>query len=134
MQHSHFVGTVAQKAIIERDGKILLCRGKGDTLWELPGGRLDEDETPQNGLARELKEELDVDVTVENPVYITRSYHMRDKQYQMFIVYACTISEDQTITPDQREIEAIQWVEKEKLSSVEMFEDCAEALSVYTSK
>ena len=56
-------------AIIEKEGKILIAqRKKGDVLqgkWEFPGGKVEPLETPEECLTREIKEEFDIDVTVE---------------------------------------------------------------------
>ena len=56
-------------AILEKDGKILIAKRKtGDELfaglWEFPGGKVEEGETPEKCMARELKEELDIEVEV----------------------------------------------------------------------
>jgi 8-oxo-dGTP diphosphatase len=55
-------------AILERDGKIIIAQRKSsDHLsgkWEFPGGKIEAGETPEECLARELKEEFDIDVTV----------------------------------------------------------------------
>jgi 8-oxo-dGTP diphosphatase len=63
-------------AIIEHRGKILACqRKRGHTfelMWEFPGGKVEPSETPQQALARELKEELDVEADVGREVYRTR--------------------------------------------------------------
>lgn len=57
---------VAACALIDGDGRVLLARrpeGKAmGGLWEFPGGKLGEGETPEAALVRELKEELDIDV------------------------------------------------------------------------
>lgn len=49
-------------ALIERQGRLLICqRRRGDLFelqWEFPGGKLRPSETPRDGLARELREEL----------------------------------------------------------------------------
>lgn len=51
-------------AIIKRNGKYLIARRKaGDAMggyWEFPGGKVDGGETPDQGMARELMEELGV--------------------------------------------------------------------------
>jgi 8-oxo-dGTP diphosphatase len=55
-------------AILARDGKILIARRPDtDTLankWEFPGGKVEDGETPEVCLARELKEELGIEVRV----------------------------------------------------------------------
>lgn len=52
-------------ALIDRDGRILLAKkpDEGDQpgKWEFPGGKLDEGETPEQALVRELKEELAIE-------------------------------------------------------------------------
>lgn len=59
---------IVTAAIIQRDNQILITlRPPGSRhagLWEFPGGKLDDGESPQQGLARELREELDLPVAV----------------------------------------------------------------------
>lgn len=62
------------KGLYVRDGKVLLTKEAphlGDA-WELPGGGLDHGEDPREGLIREIKEELNLDVTgiSKQPVYV----------------------------------------------------------------
>lgn len=54
-------------AIIEKDGKILVAKRKKaymGYLWEFPGGKKKENETLEECLAREIKEELGIDIRV----------------------------------------------------------------------
>ena len=53
------------QGILERDGRVLLVRrGREPRLghWDLPGGFLDEAETPASGLRRELREETGLEI------------------------------------------------------------------------
>ena len=65
--------------IIENNGKILCMqrdKGKYDYVsfkWEFPGGKIEEGETNEEALKRELLEEMDLEVDVEN--------HFCDVQY-----------------------------------------------------
>lgn len=71
---------VANKALlVNKDGKILLLRdaGLGDHahakgMWDVPGGRMEANETPKQGLVREVKEELglEIDATLARPFHV----------------------------------------------------------------
>lgn len=52
------------RAVIEEDGKFLLCRGKGLPNWFFPGGHIEEGESAPEALVREIKEELGEDSEV----------------------------------------------------------------------
>jgi A/G-specific adenine glycosylase len=64
-------------AIILKNGKILITRRKLDGflggLWEFPGGKIRENETSMAACIREIKEEVDLKVTIER--YLTRIKH-----------------------------------------------------------
>ncbi len=50
-------------AVIRRDNTYLICR-RVNGLWEFPGGKVEPGETPQQGLARECREELSIEILV----------------------------------------------------------------------
>ena len=86
-------------AQIERDGKYLITQRKPSSslplLWEFPGGRVEEGESDQAALARELREEMEIDVEVGEPtISVTHEYaaYVID-----FRVYRCTL-----LTPDDQ--------------------------------
>jgi 8-oxo-dGTP diphosphatase len=62
------VGVVG--AAVLRDGRVLACRRTEPPrlagLWEFPGGKVEDGESDREALARELREELRVEVEVGN--------------------------------------------------------------------
>lgn len=55
-------------ALMFRGGKILLCRRANEPFkgkWDIPGGYIEEKETPEDALRREMKEELGIEIEKE---------------------------------------------------------------------
>lgn len=55
--------------LIVRNGKILLLYRRDEEHWEVPGGKVKEDESPTEAAVREAKEEIGVEVELEKPFY-----------------------------------------------------------------
>jgi 8-oxo-dGTP diphosphatase len=59
-------------ALIEKDGKLLVCqRTRHQTMplkWEFPGGKIEEGEQPRDALRRELEEELGIFATIGDEI------------------------------------------------------------------
>ena len=57
---------VASVALVNSDNQILIAQRPKEKhlsgLWEFPGGKVEKDESPENTLIRELKEELNVNI------------------------------------------------------------------------
>ena len=57
--------TCVVAGVMERDGKILICRRRADQphplKWEFPGGKIEAGESPEAALIRELREELGIE-------------------------------------------------------------------------
>lgn len=84
---------IVTAAIIEDGGKILITqRKKGaneELKWEFPGGKLEEGESPEECLIREIKEELGIDIEVEQAFDII--YHEYSKITILLLVYKCKL-------------------------------------------
>jgi 8-oxo-dGTP diphosphatase len=126
----HFVGKVAQKALIVHDGNVLVCKGVGDTVWEFPGGRMHAGEEPQEGLMREIKEELQLLIKIERPLYTCLSWHAKAQVHNFFIVYLCAVDGEPAITSNDEVVEK-KWVSKDELKNLPMFDDCRGAVENY---
>jgi 8-oxo-dGTP diphosphatase len=99
-------------AVIERGDRRLLIgqRMRKDTSplkWEFPGGKIEEGETPEAALARELKEELGV--TLRKSVEIARVTHKYAETTQELEIrfFAAEIAEGD-VTP--KAFEQVHWV------------------------
>lgn len=104
-------------AIIIHDGKVFATqRGYGEFKdgWEFPGGKVEEGETLEAALVREIKEELDTDIEVvellDTVEYDYPKFHLS---------MACFISKIKSGDLVLKEHEAAKWLTKETLHSVD---------------
>lgn len=103
-------------AIIIRDGKIFATqRGYGEFKdgWEFPGGKIEEGETPQEALVREIREELDSVVEV-GELFDTVEYDYP----QFHLSMACFLCRLKEGNLDLKEHKAARWLSREELDSV----------------
>lgn len=80
---------VSVKGVLLIDGKALLVRNdRGE--WELPGGRLEIGETPEQALVREFREELSIEV---EPLEIVDSYQFEviPSKLVFIVTYGCRL-------------------------------------------
>lgn len=106
-------------AIIKKGDTILATqRGYGDLKdgWEFPGGKIEPGEAYDAALIREIKEELDVDIVVNEHV-ITIDYKGYEKFDLTMHCYLCSLANDSNITLVEHE--AAKWLSKDNLYSVD---------------
>ena len=106
------------KSINENGEPIIFAtqRGYGDLKggWEFPGGKIEEGETPQEALVREIKEELETEIIV-GELIDTIEYDYPTFHLSMDCFWAEIVSGDLVLT----EHEAAKWLMKEELDSVD---------------
>ncbi len=109
--------TVRVVAVIRKDNKIFATqRGYGEFKdgWEFPGGKIEEGETPEQALAREMKEELDTDINV-GELIDTIEFDYPNFHLSMDCFW-CEIVQGEL---KLREHESAKWLSKEKLYTVD---------------
>jgi len=102
---------VVAVAMVDVDGRVLLAqRPEGKPLaglWEFPGGKVHENESPEAAVVRELKEELDVDITESCLAPLTFTSHAYDDFHLLMPLFACRVWQG-TLRP--MEGQALKWV------------------------
>lgn len=103
-------------AIIVKDNKVFATqRGYGEFKdgWEFPGGKLEPGESAREALAREIREELDVDIRVEK-LLETVEYDYPEFHLTMHCFICELLSEEIVL----KEHEDARWLKKDELDSV----------------
>lgn len=112
--------------VIHNDaGEYLLCRMPHDRgvypgQWGLPGGGIEEQETMEDALRREMQEELGLDLVAYHPLFFKDTIHeklyrdgRREPVYMIFLIFDCMVGST-TVTLNDEFVE-YAWVPPRKL-------------------
>jgi 8-oxo-dGTP diphosphatase len=108
---------VVGAVLMEKDKVLCAKRGEEKTLpgkWEFPGGKIEEGESPQEALQREIKEEMNCDIKVEK--FITKTVY----EYEFAIVHLATyICRIESGSPESSEHSELIWLPAEDLEALD---------------
>ena len=99
-------------AIIKKNNHYLIAKRNRDKymglMWEFPGCKVEESETFEEALSREIIEELNVSITIHNKIAEEK---YKDDEIDIVLHYfVCTLNQGELILSEH---EAIEWVAKE---------------------
>lgn len=130
-----------------KDGKVLLVHHSKFDKWTPPGGHMEEDETPEDTVVREFKEETTLDIEVipalpaafsgdDNATPIPLPFHM-DLEREGFDVphighffWVKMKDQNQSVSHQESEAHGFGWFSKEELVDLKTFEQ-VRALALY---
>ncbi|NQV56978.1 MAG: (deoxy)nucleoside triphosphate pyrophosphohydrolase [Rhodospirillales bacterium] len=112
---------VSAIALIDIDGRVLLAQrpaGKDMAgLWEFPGGKVAEGETPESALIREVKEELNIDITSSCLAPLSFASHAYEEFHLVMPLFACRVWKG---TPKPLEGQILKWVRPVNMREFDM--------------
>lgn len=112
---------IAVSAFIIRDEKLLLLkRGEDDDFlpgyWEVPGGKVEDNESIEEGVIRETQEEAGLGVT-PGPLFGYFEYVSGSGKKTVNLNFICQIATDGIVDVGTGEMERAEWVAETELSS-----------------
>ena len=114
--------TTVTAGVIERDGRVLVCRRRADQFhplkWEFPGGKVEAGEEPAAALGRELREELGI--TTRDIEEITRFPFQYPGRPPILLIFFRVAS--YSGVPENRVFDEIRWVAPQQLPQLDFLE------------
>jgi 8-oxo-dGTP diphosphatase len=109
-------------AVIERDGRILICQRKGGEWhafkWEFPGGKAEAGESPVRAIERELQEELAITASI-GPEIVRYRYQYPGRSPILLVFFHVTEFEGE---PRNLVFESMVWEPPERLPEYDFLE------------
>jgi 8-oxo-dGTP diphosphatase len=106
---------------IHKDNKALIAR-RADTksflpgVWELMGGHIEFGETIEDGLMRELKEELDVEIVIDRPYHVFTYLTDNNTEHVVEIEYLAILKNpDQKIVIKPEDHSDFKWITESEI-------------------
>ena len=116
--------------LIQQGGKLLVCQRRRDGAfalkWEFPGGKVEAGETYEDGLRRELREELGIAAHIGPEAYSTR--HDYPGKYTVELMFYHVV--DFSGTADNYAFEQICWAVPADLPTYDFLEGDAELITL----
>ena len=125
-------------AVIVKDETVLATqRGYGEfkNKWEFPGGKIQEGESKEDALKREIKEELNADIEVNS--FLTTVYYDYPNFHLIMHTYICSLINDiEFVYHNDSELEHdnMIWLEKDDLDHLDWLPADIEIINEYRKK
>jgi 8-oxo-dGTP diphosphatase len=126
---------LAVKGIITRsDGKILVLKRSAHddhkpNVWETPGGGMDTEESPQQALEREIKEETGLSVSIQEPFNVF-AFKKDTGEFKVGITFICEyVDGEVSLSSEHSEY---RWIEPHEFADLESVPSLHEEITNYS--
>lgn len=102
--------------LIIKEKNLLLIYRSDEEYWEIPGGKIEEDESPTKAAVRETREEVGVEAELEKPFYSGEF----EKQGKLYLWHGYIAKTEEKPEKSEEQIEKIEWVGKERLEKIKL--------------
>lgn len=103
--------------LIVEDGKILLLYRKDESRWEVPGGKVEDDESATEAAVREAEEEIGVSMKLRKPFYSGEFQH--DGDMFLWHGYVAEIVDGRPEVKEQK-FEKLEWFDPRELDDLDL--------------
>lgn len=110
------VAELAGNLVVE-DGKVLLLHREDENWWEVPGGKVEDGESPTEAAVREAREEIGVEVELEKPFFSGEFQH--SDQIYLWHGYIGEITDGEPSLQEDVFLE-MKWFSKDELEDAEL--------------
>lgn len=95
--------------ILDDQNRVLLCKRRDKDLWNLPGGKVESDESPWVAAVREAREEINVDIDIEKLVGV----YFKKEQDEIIFQFLSRI--ERGIPSESEEVREIAYFDADNL-------------------
>ena len=124
---------VACAIILDSQDKVIVCQRSASMhlplKWEFPGGKIEENERPEECLIREIKEELNIDIRIIEQLG-ANDHHYEDKSVRL-IPFICRYLNGEIVLKEHAQFKSL---DKEHLLNLDWAEADIPVLKEYLTK
>ena len=122
---------VSVKGIVLRDDTVVLLKNRRDE-WELPGGKLEVGESPERCVAREIEEELGLDV-VPTSLVDSWVYDIAAGTHVLVLTYGCVERSARAVILSH-EHTRFEWVRVDEIDGLPMPDGYRRSIGMWTAR
>lgn len=101
----------------EDEKKILMVNNKGEG-WSLPGGAVEQEETLEQAVIREVKEETNLTIEAGEVIAVNEAMFKEKGHHALFITFKAKVIEGEISIIDKDEISKVEWVDIQRANEL----------------